>query len=688
MILEADGYITLQQIANKVEVSTRTLLRELHGVQYWVEQHDGGFDKKKGKGLLIRGDDQEKQRLQILINKEKSDIIYTPHERGIILRAEMLRYNEPIKLFTLAHLLDVTESTIANDLIQLEPWFNDFGIKVLRRPGLGTLLHGDEKLKRKAIVALIYEYISFIEFLDYIKGNKLETVNVDPIKARINGSIYNLLELNKIKQIRELLNTIETDMGYHFADNAFVALTIRMSVTIKREIMWGQSLIAYDYKENIRRDKIYTIITKWRANNLDSPFVKMPEEELLYLTMHIKGAKLRETTQDNRISMIEDFKTIQLVKEFIAAVENEMGIYLADNEALMVGLVKHLRPALYRMKMELDIINPLLSEIKAMYPKLFIAIRKCTKVIEERERVVVPEDEVAYLATHIGAVIQKEYREIVKRYQVVLACMYGIGASQLLVANIEKNFKNIDIVKVISVMDYKTQIIDFKDVDLVISTVGIEDVKVPIIVVNPIFRQEDIVRITDFLKAFTPNKSYIKSRRKGHLKEKLEILDQYSHIIKDILKYYSYEKDVMASTMNDVIAYASQKIAINTIERKALVKSFEVREEKGSTILSKKGMVLLHCRADISKQICLKILRLSEAIEIEQNNRSLPVSVVVVMVGPVLINQKVLNVLSEVSRCIITSEFSDIIIGNDEGEIEAELNRILDKYYENQVISL
>ncbi len=123
--------------------------------------------------------------------------------------------------------------------------------------------------------------------------------------------------------------------------------------------------------------------------------------------MHIKGSKLRETGAEFKMSMIDDFKVIQIGKEFIKSVEIETGIYLSDNDQLLFGLIKHLRPALYRMKMNLDIINPLLSEIHLMYPKLYDSVKKSVAVIEEKEKNKVPEDEIAYLATHIGAAIQK-----------------------------------------------------------------------------------------------------------------------------------------------------------------------------------------------------------------------------------------------------------------------------------------
>lgn len=98
-------------------------------------------------------------------------------------------------------------------------------------------------------------------------------------------------------------------------------------------------------------------------------------------------------------------------------------------------------------------------------------------------------------------------------------------------------------------------------------------------------------------------------------------------------------------------------------------------------------MLLLHCRADISKEVCLKILSLSNPVRLKQGDAQL-IDTIVIMVGPVVINQKILDTMSEITRSIITSDFSELILSKHEEEIEFELNRILDKYYQQQVYNL
>jgi hypothetical protein len=62
-----------------------------------------------------------------------------------------------------------------------------------------------------------------------------------------------------------------------------------------------------------------------------------------------------------------------------------------------------------------------------------------------------------------------------------------------------------------------------------------------------------------------------------------------------------------------------------------------------------------------------------------------PVDTIIVMVGPVMLNQKILEVLSEISRNIITGDLADVIKEGKEEDIQMELNHLLDKYYSSLV---
>lgn len=140
---------------------------------------------------------------------EKSDVIYTPEERQVILKAEMLKMAEVTKIYSLTVLLDVTEGTISNDLQQIEPWFAQYDLCIVRRPGLGILLEGNEMAKRKAIVNLIYEHFHFVDLFDLMTQSRQKKLNISEFKKYINHSILDLLHLESLTYIKDLITLLE-----------------------------------------------------------------------------------------------------------------------------------------------------------------------------------------------------------------------------------------------------------------------------------------------------------------------------------------------------------------------------------------------------------------------------------------------------------------------------------------------
>jgi len=421
ILLKEDGYLTLSTIAKAIDVSTRTVLRELDDIEEWFVENGGSIDKKKGTGIRFLEVEATRQEILSLLNKTKSELIYTPEDRRLIIRAKLLQYDEPTKLYALTGLLKVTESTIGSDLDHLEIWFNNYNLLVIKKPGLGILIKGSETAKRKAIVALIYEHFHVNELIEVISNRESSPLKINSIESRINKEILGLMEVNCLDSIKDIISNTERQIGYQFADNGYIALAIRVAVTLKRRNFWGDIELDEKLLRSFGKDRVFNSITEYLEQHQDNPMNDLPYKELVFLTIHIKGTKLRDLGSDNKVSMIEDFKIIQLVKEFIERAEAETGIYLTDNEELLIGLVKHLRPSLYRIKMDLDIINPLVHEIKAMYPKLFKAVKRSARVIEDKEDIDIPDDEIAYLAIHIGALIHESNRNQMKKYRAVVA---------------------------------------------------------------------------------------------------------------------------------------------------------------------------------------------------------------------------------------------------------------------------
>ena len=119
------------------------------------------------------------------------------------------------------------------------------------------------------------------------------------------------------------------------------------------------------------------------GENIEKVFqVKIPEEETAYITMHLLGAR-NNYEQDVDIQY-SSFHLIRIAKDIVKIAQQESGISLLKKSRLLIGLYKHLKPAVMRIKMKMEIRNPLLQEMKEKYPKWMDIGKKSGKAVGRR----------------------------------------------------------------------------------------------------------------------------------------------------------------------------------------------------------------------------------------------------------------------------------------------------------------
>ncbi|WP_105614604.1 BglG family transcription antiterminator [Vallitalea okinawensis] len=684
ILINQFDYITINTIANEMGLSSRTVLREIEKGGDWLSSQGVELDKRKSKGIRIIADEDKRKAIKKLLMAEETPYIYTPWERQVIATSQLLSNQEPVKLYSFTRIFDVTEGTISHDLDKVEKWLGKYEMELIRKPGLGIYLHSKEKEIRSAIVHLFNEIYKESHLLYMIKNHTFQENK--KTSTKINNTLLELIATESLASIEELIRSIEESMGYKYADNAYIGLIMRIAITLHR--VKKQSFIQLDpqINEEISKTKIYYFVEDWSKNLPIKHKIHISQEDISYISMHIIGAKVRDTLFDNKISMIEDYKLIKLAKKIIQIAEVETKSYLEDDEKLLIGLVRHLGPAIKRIKMNLEIQNSLLDEIKVSYPELFRATAKSVKVMEEQMNIIVPEAEIAYIATHIGAAMHHQSSAKKKKYLVAVACPNGIGASKLLASEIENEFPDIKIVSTISAIDINEDILKEMRIDFIISTIPIERISERVIVVNYILSKEDKMNIRGFKNSYLKRNYYPKKRKSINLKDKLTLLAIYSKSIIQIFNHFLLMDDVEVSDIQDLIRKVSQRIVKTEEKQRQLALDFRDREEKGATLLGEKGMMLLHCRSSVVEEIYFIVFRTKKLIEVLNKSKlKSNVNVIIVMVAPVAGNNQALEVLSEISKMIISSEnFAKSIKDGVQEEIYTELSDILDNFYQDK----
>ncbi|MDZ7834823.1 MAG: PRD domain-containing protein [Alkalibacterium sp.] len=173
--------------------------------------------------------------------------------------------------------------------------------------------------------------------------------------------------------------------------------------------------------------------------------VSFPETEVSYIAIHLMGTKLvnEDRSANQEIETVMDESIHSLTQKMLDAVDNKFSLNIKDDKELIIGLGLHLKPAINRYTFGMTIRNPMLEDIKNNYPLAFEAVILAALVLDKELNVSIDENEVAYLALHIGAAIErKKAGSGPKRCYIV--CASGVGSAQLIKYKIESEFYSLN----------------------------------------------------------------------------------------------------------------------------------------------------------------------------------------------------------------------------------------------------
>lgn len=656
LLLDKKEETTVKEIADELAVSPRTVHRDLKGVEQILKEYDLGLNKKSGIGIQVLGDEETKEKLALfLFNVSHNE--YTPEERQTIILSELLDTSEPVKLVSLANDLNVTIATISNDLYKVEERLLPFELTLLRKRGYGVEVIGSESAKRKAMSKLIIDNIDEYEFISIIKETiqKKTSQTVDTITDRLLG----LVDKKKLLIIEKQINLIKGDLPYSIADSAYIGLVVHLALAIER-IQQGEDInFDEEYLESLKGTKEYKVAEKIVAGLEEVFRISISHGEIGYITMHLMGAKLRNDYED----LLEEtsLQVGVLAQKLIRFVSADIGVDLTKNISLFQGLVAHLRPAIYRLKQNMGITNPLLSRIEQDYHDLFETIEKGVKVIFPDLHV--PNEEIGYLVMHFASALLN--RKESKTVKALVVCSSGIGTSKMLSTKLEQEFTGLKAVNA-SLFDIGSMNVD--EFDTIISTIPLRNFKRDYLVVSPLLSSEDIEKIKRSLlntKAVREPKvkedaKKAKANSLDFLKE-IEKIKNYSTSIFQILSGFSLTTFEDQVSIESVLRKLGDTLFAQNVIRDVHRVIFDLfqREKVGGLGIPETTLALYHTRSDEILAPSFIIGRLNYPVTTKaMDGSSMEVNTILLMLSPMNVNEEALEILSSISSLIIQDEHS------------------------------
>ncbi|MCG1027101.1 BglG family transcription antiterminator [Virgibacillus halodenitrificans] len=486
-LMAAKSPITGNYLATINEVTPRTTREDIKSLDSVLVNYGARVISVMGQGYQLNI--MEEKQFQNLLKEvtEGSDgnnlLVNTPEERVSFLIKYLLLTSNYVKLDELAERLYVSKSTIQNDIKQVKKILLEYDLRLESRPNYGLKIVGDE-LKLRFCMA---EYI-------FDREEKSKEHLLEPLFSSITQVDMDRIQNIIMKQI--------TSNEITLSDIAINNLLIHISIAYKR-IKSGHHVSLYhtDIQEIIEQ-KEYMVACEI-VKDVEKEFsVKFPEEETAYIAIHLLGTKmLSHTKTDSKIvGRVLGDEISDLITTLLNKIEVELNLGINYDQELTIALALHLKPAINRFKYGMNIRNPMLEDIKKNYPLAFEAGIIAGLVIEESTGVKIDENEIGYLALHIGAAIErKKLHSGPKRCLIV--CASGMGTAQLIYYKLKARFdKSLDVIGTTEY--YNLDKVNLGEVDVIVSSIPIEeDLPVPVIRVNAILGTTDLERIEKFIGA-------------------------------------------------------------------------------------------------------------------------------------------------------------------------------------------
>jgi len=674
MLLNSDNETTVGEIAEILNVSDRTIRRDLKGTETLFRQFGLSLKKIAGIGIIVSGDESRKRKLRsLLLNLEHKE--YTEEERQLILMSQLLQSSEPIKQSVLASELDVTIARVGQDLDKIEEILSYFNLLLIRRRGFGVLIKGTEVAKRRVMSSFIQKYTDEKQLLSLIRSQINDRTN--HYLKEINGRLLGLVDKEKLITVQSVITQCMNDDDFHIADRAYIGLVIHLTLAMER-VMKGE-LVFFDnqFTKELTNTKEFAIASKILAELETATQLHFPYEETSYIAMHLMGAK---AMYEQESFLIEDTDLNYKVLKLIELISNEIGTDLTKEESFYNGLITHLKPAVYRLEKKMGIQNPLLSSIKKEYSDLFSVVKSNTEQIFSHFHI--PDEEIGYLVMHFAsALLMKKTPPILNA---LVVCTSGIGTSKILAARILQEFPEVKKVKNISAFNITDN--HLLEYDLILSTVPLDLREKRYFLIDPFLADKDSKEIKAFVKKLILSKMILKKKSEeenSDFLENVKKMSRYSDTVSSILENFMIIDVEEAKNKEQLIQYVSA-----SLENKGLINNAEQlsidliqREQKGGLGIPGTGIVLLHTRSVAATSPSFTIFRVKKPIRIlGMDNVQMQLTSALVMVSQSEPEQEVLETLSHISSLVVQDKSTEILEYSGYGVVFNFLSRELQQF--------
>jgi lichenan operon transcriptional antiterminator len=605
MLDNSKSVLTSQQLADVLKISVRS-------VKSYISQIN---DIGKGKAIISNknGYTINITLAKSLLGMEKNIIPQTYEDRSTyIIKLFFLKHTNCLDLYELCDSLFVSDSTLKADIKKINKRFNNFNIQFVIEKD-NVILTAPEKNIRKLFSYILYDEVEnhYID-LQLLKNN---FISVD------------------VGAIIPIIHRVLSKYNFYINDLALRNLLLHLTIIIDR-IIDGKTITNTEasFFDNEQENQCVLEL----CEKLEQEFgIKISTEEQSEVYMLLKtSANLMISSNIQKFSTLVGEAILEETKELVFLIQKEYSVDL-NSDNFIIPFALHLKNLLYRVKNSKDLKNPMLDTIKAQHLILFdIAIFASLQLVK-KYNIRMNEDEVAFIALHIGGEIERQ-KSNNSKVRTVLLCPKYMNIETRIFNDMLLNFNN-DINIIATAQD--TLQFEGMQFDLLVSTIKVKPI-IPceVAVISPFFTQTDKFEIQAKIEKSQNNKKNM-------------VLNKH---FRDYFEKELFFVDNKGFEMEETINILSDNLYTLEYVRKDFKENVFLREEAASTAFGK--VAIPHSVEMNAYKTCISVMVSKKGIKWDRQ--------IVYVVLMIAINKQDNNAFKELyeSLVVIFSEENNIDI--------------------------
>ncbi len=393
-LLNANTYVTSKSLAFALNTSDKTIRKYISILKYDLEQHGASLDVKQGTGIKLEV--RDRALFQQYISSTNEEVSYNdPTTRRIYVLFRLITEEDYVDLYTLAEELYISPSLLRSIIKSLSEYTTRYHLTLLHSHNHGYRITGDESNIRQCLADESREVGSLNTVLFHNRFYEDQTTKISSIIAKV---------LQKYAIV--------------LSDEGIRSLTLHIMIAVNRTELKNPIKLDHDLATTrIRTSPEFFVATNILSEVKDIFHVELPEDEQIYLAMHISGKQRVLGHEQLHVRVQED--TIVFYNKFLRSVHKLSGVDFFEDNELRVSMYNHIVPFLQRLNANMQIYRSELANVKDDFPYAYELAVYGLSFVKDK---IITEAETSYFALHLALSLEKQKINAMHKVNVAVVC--------------------------------------------------------------------------------------------------------------------------------------------------------------------------------------------------------------------------------------------------------------------------